>query len=214
MKIILNCAQSIDGKLGYIGKQTELSNSEDWKQVHLMRERADIILVGANTVRVDNPSLLVKKKHLGREPKKQPARAVISASGEIPLHLKIFQTPPKTIIFTTEIGKKRLFNKIKEQNNKNIDYIQIISVGKQDITPERIVNMLEQEGYESLMIEGGAMVFSMFLTSSLSLKFRVFTAPVLLGEENTVPLIRKGSTNLKLKTFYNLGKGIVSCYEK
>lgn len=205
MEILINCALSLDGKLGKIGEKTPLSNSEDWKQVHLIRERFDSVMVGAQTIRIDNPSLKVKEKHLGRKPKKQPTRIILTATGNIPQKAKIFDTPPKTIIVTTKKGREKL-------NKKEIPDIQIITYqGKNKlIPPEFVIQELEKKGINSLLIEGGARVITNFLNSSLKLKIRIFVSPIILGGENTVPfVIKEISRHVIIDETYVLGNGVV-----
>ncbi len=59
--ILLSCALSIDGYLGSAApRRLELSNDADFDRVDEVRASSDAILVGAATVRLDNPRLLVR----------------------------------------------------------------------------------------------------------------------------------------------------------
>ena len=61
--ILLSCGMSIDGYLGSAApRRLELSNSADFDRVDAVRASCDAILVGANTVRTDNPRLLVRSQ--------------------------------------------------------------------------------------------------------------------------------------------------------
>src|SRR3984957_12751725 len=61
--ILLSCAMSIDGYLGSAApRRLELSNDADFDRVDAVRASCDAILVGAATVRTDNPRLLVRSK--------------------------------------------------------------------------------------------------------------------------------------------------------
>ena len=56
---LLSCALSIDGYLGAATpRRLELSNDADFDRVDAVRASCDAILVGAATVRIDNPRLL------------------------------------------------------------------------------------------------------------------------------------------------------------
>src|ERR1700759_1915643 len=60
---LLSCALSIDGYLGSAApRRLELSNDADFDRVDAGRASADAILVGATTVRTDNPRLLVRSR--------------------------------------------------------------------------------------------------------------------------------------------------------
>ncbi len=59
---LLSCGMSIDGYLdGATGRRLLLSNDADLDRVDAVRARCDAILVGAATVRRDNPRLLVRR---------------------------------------------------------------------------------------------------------------------------------------------------------
>jgi 5-amino-6-(5-phosphoribosylamino)uracil reductase len=61
--ILLSCALSIDGYLGSAApRRLELSNDADFDRVDAVRASSDAILVGATTVRTDNPRLLVRSQ--------------------------------------------------------------------------------------------------------------------------------------------------------
>ena len=68
MKVIVSTAVSADG---YLDDRSPdrliLSTPEDWAEVHRLRAACDAILVGAETIRRDNPSLLVGDEVLHRE---------------------------------------------------------------------------------------------------------------------------------------------------
>src|SRR5437764_13403619 len=61
--ILLSCGMSIDGYLGSASpRRLELSNDADFDRVDSVRASCDAILVGAATVRIDNPRLLVRSR--------------------------------------------------------------------------------------------------------------------------------------------------------
>ena len=68
MKVTVSTAVSADG---YLDDRSPdrliLSTPEDWAEVHRLRAACDAILVGAETIRRDNPSLLVGDEVLRRE---------------------------------------------------------------------------------------------------------------------------------------------------
>src|SRR4030042_1938374 len=70
LKVIVNCAMSADGKIALrTRKQTRISNEEDKKRVHQLRNSADAVLVGIETILADNPKLTVNEKYV-KHPKK------------------------------------------------------------------------------------------------------------------------------------------------
>jgi 5-amino-6-(5-phosphoribosylamino)uracil reductase len=64
---LLSCCASIDGYIGNAASRLHLSNDADFDRVDAVRASCDAILVGAETVRIDNPRLLVRSQTLRDE---------------------------------------------------------------------------------------------------------------------------------------------------
>ena len=80
---IINCAMSVDGKLALPSKKpVKLSSLEDFKRVHELRNFCDGVLVGINTILIDDPKLTVKTDFVP-EPK-NPVRIVLDSNGRTP----------------------------------------------------------------------------------------------------------------------------------
>lgn len=76
--VLAKIATSLDGKIAFKpGEQTQITGPEAGKLVHLMREACDAVLVGSETVLVDNPQLTARFKD--RPAKRQPARIVLDS---------------------------------------------------------------------------------------------------------------------------------------
>ena len=58
--VILSAAITLDGKLGVKSKRTKLSSKNDKIRVHKLRSNVDAVIIGKNTVHLDNPSLTVR----------------------------------------------------------------------------------------------------------------------------------------------------------
>src|SRR3954471_4838828 len=86
---LLSCGVSIDGYLGSASPQRlRLSNDADFDRVDEVRASCDAILVGAATVRNDNPRLLVRsparrEKRLSRGLCASPIKVTVTGRGEL-----------------------------------------------------------------------------------------------------------------------------------
>ncbi len=104
--ILLSCGMSIDGYLGSASpRRLELSNNADFDRVDAVRASCDAILVGAATVRSDNPRLLVRSRT------RRDARA---ARGLPPSPIKVTLTErveldPRADFFTTGDNEKLVY---------------------------------------------------------------------------------------------------------
>ncbi|MFX0028197.1 MAG: RibD family protein, partial [Candidatus Hermodarchaeota archaeon] len=108
--IILSAAMTIDGKIASRSGDPELSDEEDWKEIHKLRSQVDAIMVGKGTILKDNPKLHIKFfDHKGYY------RIVIDSTLSIPIESNVISFQPEiyqTIICTTEnvpINKIRRF---------------------------------------------------------------------------------------------------------
>ena len=96
--VIAKVAQSLDGRITRPpGEPQWLSNSRSLRLVHHLRSTVDAILVGAETVRRDNPRLTVRAGHASL----QPWRVVVTRSGNLPADAKLLtdEYRDRTIIY-------------------------------------------------------------------------------------------------------------------
>jgi len=87
--IIGKAAMSLDGKLTRSDGLQNLTSPTALRDVHRLRATCEAILVGAGTVRADNPRLTVRgvRNTTGRA---QPWRVVVTRSGTLPGHFRLF----------------------------------------------------------------------------------------------------------------------------
>ena len=98
--VTVKLAMSLDGKIcDDFGNARWISSARARRQTGKMRERVDAIMVGAETVRKDNPSLLSHGKR-----NEDLIRVVVTRSGRLPKRAQIFSdgAPNKTLVINTE----------------------------------------------------------------------------------------------------------------
>jgi diaminohydroxyphosphoribosylaminopyrimidine deaminase/5-amino-6-(5-phosphoribosylamino)uracil reductase len=85
--VIAKCGMSLDGRLTRpVGEPRWITGRSARRHAHQLRARVDAILVGAETVRADNPRLTVREVRRAR----QPWRVVLTRSGKLPQHAHLF----------------------------------------------------------------------------------------------------------------------------
>jgi diaminohydroxyphosphoribosylaminopyrimidine deaminase/5-amino-6-(5-phosphoribosylamino)uracil reductase len=167
--IILKWARSADGFIDLVrapGDTAEphwITGTTERILVHKWRAAEDAILTGGATVRTDNPSLDVR---LWKG--KNPVRIIVSRSGELDPHSRIFNDTADIILFT--MNRRASFPNIR------IVYLQ----DNQDIAVS-ITKALYQMGIQSLFIEGGAFIIKTFLEAGLWDEARRFTGRKTFG---------------------------------
>ncbi|MFR9603797.1 MAG: dihydrofolate reductase family protein [Rikenellaceae bacterium] len=175
MSVTLSVATSADG---YIDDLTPnrlvLSTPEDWEEVYALRAQADAILIGAETLRRDNPTLRLKRTELmeWRESaglSAEPARVIVSGRGEISPDLRIFSEGEGRIIIFSNISRPELTK------------AEVIVA--QDINAAYIVTELEKMGIVELFVEGGAKILDMFTSQGIVDKLRLArNRKIIVGE--------------------------------
>jgi riboflavin biosynthesis pyrimidine reductase/pyrimidine deaminase RibD-like protein len=164
MYILLSCAISLDGYLDDTsGEQLVLSNAADLDRVDAVRAGVDAILVGANTVRRDNPRLSV------RSPERRAAR---EAAGKP-------ATPLKVILSSQDMPADAAFR---------ADGEALVTRGPL----EAVIDELDARGVDRLMVEGGSRILTEFLTAGLADELQLVIAPFFVGDSNAPRFVHDG----------------------
>ena len=175
--ITLKVAQSEDGKLSKSkNEQTWLTGEESNRFVHQQRAVYDAILVGANTIAVDNPQLNVRNVE-GRNPK----RIILDGKLNVDLNAVILSAEDikNTWILTSKNANKEKIKKIKD---KGVRIFQFNVQDNEQINLKDISEKLGEEKITSLFVEGGADIFSQFMDGNLFNEIIILQAPITLGK--------------------------------
>jgi diaminohydroxyphosphoribosylaminopyrimidine deaminase/5-amino-6-(5-phosphoribosylamino)uracil reductase len=171
--VILKVAQTLDGKIATkLGDSKWITQDDSRRFVHSLRSWVDAVLVGANTVKRDDPELAI---HQAKG--ENPLRIILDSSGQISDQAKIIKESKdgKTVIAATDGKIKKRFNekvriwKIKKEKDGRVDLAQLLKkMGENQIA--------------SLLVEGGRGVFTSFLKEKLVDKIYYFLSPRILGK--------------------------------
>ncbi|MDQ6788066.1 MAG: bifunctional diaminohydroxyphosphoribosylaminopyrimidine deaminase/5-amino-6-(5-phosphoribosylamino)uracil reductase RibD [Acidobacteriota bacterium] len=170
----LKMAISLDGRIATrTGDSKWITGEESLKKSQLLRHEYDAILVGANTVAVDNPSLTDRSDLPRRRPL---ARIVLDNSLKISLSANLVLTAKDapTIIFTDSDDAE----KIKNLKDEGIEVFRIAEGGR---NLQGVLVELGKRQIQSVMVEGGASVAGSFYDSKLIDKVTFFIAPLVIG---------------------------------
>lgn len=169
--ITIKVAQSIDGKIALNNFSSQwITDIFSREFAHELRAANDCILIGKNSVLHDNPELTVR--HI--KSLKHPVRIIIDKDLKLTSKFKLISNkPPLTIIFHS--------CKKSTKDLPNLNYVRLKSE-KNIIKMSDIVEHLYKMGYTSLLIEGGAFVYSQFIKENLFDELNVIVAPKIIGE--------------------------------
>jgi 2,5-diamino-6-(ribosylamino)-4(3H)-pyrimidinone 5'-phosphate reductase len=186
--IILSAAISIDGKIASKTGDPELSDEEDWKEVHKLRAQVDAIMVGKGTILKDNPKLHIKfHEHSGYY------RIVVDSNLTIPLDSNIISFQPETyptIICTTENVS---LDQIKKYEKNEI---KVILAGKGDkVDLRKLMPLLKNLEIDTILLEGGGNLNWSFIENDLIDEIRLTVAPWIVGGTEATSLVEGNGFN-------------------
>ncbi|WP_240910221.1 bifunctional diaminohydroxyphosphoribosylaminopyrimidine deaminase/5-amino-6-(5-phosphoribosylamino)uracil reductase RibD [Desulfopila sp. IMCC35008] len=210
--LIMKAGISLDGKLNYeSGTSGWITGTESGKYVHRLRNRYDSIMVGCNTVLIDNPSLTTRlAKGQGRD----PVRVILDRELRIPLNAKVFSATSGAYcwIFCSKDADE---NKIDQLQRKGVKVSRISHLSETELDLPEMLKLIGKAGICSVLIEGGAALHGSFMRQKLFDYAYLFQAPLFAGEEG-LSLISGYSARgkaeasfLKDAQYKKLGKDIV-----
>jgi 5-amino-6-(5-phosphoribosylamino)uracil reductase len=177
--VVLSCATSIDGFLDDASpRRLVLSTPADLDRVDEVRAGCDAILVGAGTVRADDPRLLVRSAHrraarVGRGLPPSPAKVMLTSSGEVDPGAAFFTAgEAERIVYTTPGTADAL--------RTRLGHAATVVGAAPDLAA--VLRDLQGRGVGRLLVEGGAAVHRAFLGGGHVDELQLVVAPFLLGD--------------------------------
>jgi diaminohydroxyphosphoribosylaminopyrimidine deaminase / 5-amino-6-(5-phosphoribosylamino)uracil reductase len=167
--IILKWAQSEDRYIGNDGQKTWLTNPTTSILTHKWRSEVDAILIGKNTVTIDNPSLGVR-----HYPGDNPIRILLDSNLNIK-QKNILDDGKPTIIFNT----------IKNALDGQLNYIKVENMSDLSIMMKTLFSL----GIFQMIVEGGRQILESFIQQNLWDEARVITTPNKLSTGIQAPTI-------------------------
>jgi 2,5-diamino-6-(ribosylamino)-4(3H)-pyrimidinone 5'-phosphate reductase len=190
MKVILNSAMTVDGKISTSNGDSKISSREDLVRVHKLRASVDAIVVGISTILADDPRLTVRLVKGNN-----PVRVVVDSRGRIPLDSQIMRTAPrvKTIVAVTDQAPEEKILKLREMSAQ----VLVISEGKKGqsaavphgVNLKLLFRKLEKMGMEKILVEGGGELNWSLLHLWLVDEMTITIAPKIAGGRLATTLV-------------------------
>jgi 5-amino-6-(5-phosphoribosylamino)uracil reductase len=164
------------------GHGLELSDAADWDQVDEIRACSDAVLVGARTIRTDNPRLLVRsaarrQDRVARGEPANPQKVTITSSGDLDPRSRFFtdaDSPP--LVYAAARAADGLGARLTAA-------AVIVPVpGPDRLDLGWVLADMAGRGIGRLMVEGGAQVIGQFLAAGLVDEFRLAIAPLFVAD--------------------------------
>ncbi len=195
---IVSCAVSLDGCLDDASpERLVLSGPEDLDEVDELRAAADAIMVGAGTIRADNPRLLVRdesrlavREAEGRP--SQPLRVTVTATGDLDPAARFFAGPGTSLVYAPA--------RAAAAARRNLgDKAVVIDAGEELSLAAVLHDLYAERMVLTLLAEAGAVLARDLLAQDLVDEIRLAVAPFFVGDEN--------APRFALPAHYPHGKG-------
>jgi len=168
----LKMAMSLDGRISMGSSvSTVLSSDAGMKRVQEFRHEHDAILVGANTVVVDNPSLTDRS---GLERRRKLVRVILDNRLRTPLDATVVTTAGQTP--TMIVSNSSNHEKIKAMIDGGVDFV---AADARDL--KAVLQALRERELQSVLVEGGSTVAGAFRDADLIDKLTLMISPRIVG---------------------------------
>ena len=199
-KLTLKKGASSKILMKYMDHETEIL-------LHKTRVEYDAIMVGSNTIAIDN-SYLTARLVEG----KSPLRVIPSRKGEIPLNANVLNRDAPTLIAVSRLADPGRIRALRETGAM----VEVVGEDEVDL-PLLMKRLREEYGVERLMVEGGPTLNYYMLQNHLVDEIRLIHLPFIVGGADTPSLVggmhlesEEEMFRLELKKFYLCGKNLVT----
>jgi diaminohydroxyphosphoribosylaminopyrimidine deaminase/5-amino-6-(5-phosphoribosylamino)uracil reductase len=199
--VILKTAMSMDGKVATVtGDSIYITGLASRQYVHVLRVYVDAMMLGVNTVMIDDPKLTVRDIGDEKIEKRNPKKIILDTNAEIPLNSYILKhEPEKTIVVAGEGASRKKLDNIRKTGAN----VLIARTKGGQIDLKNLMVELGEDKIMSIMIESGGTLAASALKEGIVDKVMFFIAPKIIGGK-TAPTPVAGAGFKKLSQAINL----------
>jgi diaminohydroxyphosphoribosylaminopyrimidine deaminase / 5-amino-6-(5-phosphoribosylamino)uracil reductase len=162
-------AQSLDGRIATAsGASHWISGKEDIVHTHRLRALFDAVVIGAGTVRADDPQLTTREVE-----GPSPVRVVLDTDRRLDADYRVFREAPETLLLCA-------FDAPGEDHIGRAPVLRLPRSGKGLAIPA-VLRALAQRGLRRVFVEGGGITVSRFLAAGALDRLHVTIAPLVIG---------------------------------
>lgn len=167
---IFKYAMTLDGKIATIsGHSTWVTGNEARSYVHQLRAACDAVIVGGNTVRLDNPYLTSHHPDAHN-----PLRIIMSRTLDLPIDAHVWQTDEAPTLVLTQAGADPDFQ--KHLVKKGVEVVEL-----EPLTPRQVMSYLYDRQLSSVLWECGGILAASAIADGAVQKVLAFIAPKIVG---------------------------------
>ncbi len=187
--VIAKFAASIDGRIATrSGESKWITGAQARSRSHDLRQASDAIIVGAETIIADNPSLTVRTHNTPAH----PLRIILDSTARTNPLAKVYHksTPGHSLLVTTDRAPQENLARFTSQN---IDVLTLPADANERPELKALLSHIHALGLNQIMVEGGADVLGSFFDASLVNEVWAFTAPIIIGGQGKNAIGGKGA---------------------
>jgi diaminohydroxyphosphoribosylaminopyrimidine deaminase/5-amino-6-(5-phosphoribosylamino)uracil reductase len=171
-------AMSLDGKIAtHTGDSKWVTGPPARGYVQEMRETCDAIMVGVNTVLLDNPRLTARDGD-GRLLPSQPLRVILDSKARTPTDARLLNEPGLNLIAVTQSATDDRTAALREAG---AEVLQLPETVEGMVAPCALLQALGARGVVSLLVEGGGALLGSLFDLGMVDKVAAFIAPKIIG---------------------------------
>lgn len=183
--VTLKLAQSLDGRIAAAsGSSTWVTGEAARRYAHRLRFVHDAVLVGAGTVRRDDPHLTIRLPNL----KATPRRVVLAEHLRVPAGANVFrrarEDAPRTLVYSGPAADAATAARVGAAAD-----VVPVAASDEGLDLLAVLEDLRREGVQSVLVEGGGITAGAFLRAGLVDRIVLFVAPRLFGALGATPAI-------------------------
>ena len=193
--VIMNAAMTLDGKIATAAGDSRISSIKDLVRVHSLRSKVDAVLVGINTVLIDDPMLSARRVN-----GKNPIRVIVDSRARIGLNSRVMRSCDRiqTIIASSAKASRKKLEKIRARG------AVAMVLGKSNVDLAKLLSILKDKGVKKLLVEGGGEINWSMVENGFVDEVIVTVGPRIIGGRNAVTLVEgrgfgRISDGIKLK---------------
>ncbi|MCE4617584.1 MAG: 2,5-diamino-6-(ribosylamino)-4(3H)-pyrimidinone 5'-phosphate reductase [Desulfurococcales archaeon] len=170
-RVTIFSTMTVDGRIASKTGYSKLSCPHDLERLHKLRATHDAVMVGANTVVIDDPRLTVRLV-----PGKNPTRIVIDSALRTSPSSNVYRTPPPTILVTL----RENLDRAATEYPKGVNVIGV-PAGPGGVDLRAALEQLWRQGIRSILVEGGGRLNWSLISQGLVDTVKVTVSPTIFG---------------------------------